>query len=76
MSRMCILSGKKPLVGNRVSHSNTKTKHRYLPNLQQKRCWSVALKKFVSLRVSVAALRTIDKIGLDRYAKNSGIKLS
>jgi len=76
MSRVCELSGKKPLVGNRISHSNIKTKHRFLPNLQKKRVWSEELKKHVTLRITTSALRTVDKIGLDRYAKKVGLKLS
>lgn len=76
MSRICALSGKSSQVGHRVSHSNVKTKHRFYPNLQKKRCWSAALNKFVTLRVSTTALRTIDKLGLDRYAKQQGIKLN
>lgn len=75
MSRVCQLSGKGGQSGHRISHSNIKSKHRFLPNLQKKRCWSVNLKKFVNLRVSTAALRTIDKIGLDAYAKRVGLKL-
>jgi len=76
MSRVCQLSGKKPQTGHRVSHSNIKTKHRFLPNLHKKRCWSNQLNKFVTIRVSAAAIRTIDKIGLDKYAKRAGLKLS
>lgn len=75
MSRVCQLSGKKAQVGHRVSHSNIKSKHRFLPNIQKKRCWSANLKKFVTLRLSTAALRTVDKIGLDAYAKRVGLKL-
>ena len=75
MSRVCELSGKRVQVGHRVSHSNIKTKHRFLPNLQKKRLWSDRMKKFVTLKVSTAALRTIDKLGLDKYAHKVGIKL-
>ena len=75
MTRRCELSGKTVLVGNRVSHSNIKTKHRFLPNLQKKKFWSAELNRFVSLRVSTSTIRTIDKLGLDAYAKKSGIKL-
>jgi large subunit ribosomal protein L28 len=75
MSRVCELSEKKPQCGHRVSHSNMKTKHRFLPNLQKKRCWSPELKKFVTLKLSTAAIRTVDKIGLDTYARKAGIKL-
>lgn len=76
MSRVCELSGKAPLVGHRVSHSNIKTKHRFLPNLHKKRLWSESLKKYVTLRITVSALRTVDKVGLDQYAKKVGLKLS
>ncbi len=75
MSRKCELSGKAVQTGNRVSHSKRHTRHRFLPNLQTKRLWSVELKRFFSLRVSTAALRTVDKIGLDAYAKKAGLKL-
>lgn len=75
MARRCDLSGKGVLVGHRVSHSNIKTKHRFLPNLQKKRFWSTALSKFVTLKVSVAAIRTIDKLGLDVFARQNNIKL-
>lgn len=73
MSRKCP-TGKGIQVGHRVSHSNIKTKHRFLPNLQTKRFWSEAKKKFVSLRVSTAAIRTIDKIGLDAFMRQNNIK--
>ncbi len=75
MSRRCELTGKGVQVGNRVSHSNVKTKHRFLPNLQTKRFWSVELTKFVTLKVSTAAIRTIDKLGLDTFARKNGVKL-
>lgn len=75
MSRVCELTGKKIQVGHRVSHSNVKTKHRFLPNLQKKRLWSSELGRYVTLRVSTAALRTVDKLGLDKFAKERGIKL-
>jgi large subunit ribosomal protein L28 len=73
MSRKCP-TGKGIQVGHRVSHSNIKTKHRFLPNLQTKRFWSDSKKKFVSLRVSTSAIRTIDKIGLDAFMRQNGIK--
>ena len=75
MSRRCELSGKGVLVGHRVSHSNIKTKHRFLPNLQKKKFWSPELGKFVTLKVSTSTIRTIDKLGLDAYARKNGIKL-
>ena len=65
MSRVCAVTGKKPLVGNNVSHANNKTKRRYLPNLQHHRFWLEAEKRFVRLRLSAAAIRTIDKNGIE-----------
>ncbi len=76
MSRVCQLTNKGPQVGNRVSHSNTKTKHRFLPNLQKKRCWSTEMNRFVSVRLSASALRTVDKLGIDMYAKRVGLSLT
>ncbi len=68
MARRCI-TGKQVLVGHRVSHSNIKTNHRFLPNLQKKRFWSDSKKAFVTLRVCTGAIRTIDKIGLDAFLR-------
>lgn len=73
MSRVCP-SGKGVQVGHRVSHSNIKTKHRFLPNLQVKRFWLESGKRFVTLRLSTSAIRTIDKIGLDKFLRRTGIK--
>jgi large subunit ribosomal protein L28 len=75
MARRCQLTGKGVQVGHRVSHSNIKTKHRFLPNLQKRRFWSPDRGRFVVLRVSTAAIRTIDKIGLDTFIRRSGIKV-
>ena len=65
MARVCQVTGKKPMVGNNVSHANNKTKRRFLPNLQERRFFSETLNRWVSLRLSNAGLRIIDKIGLD-----------
>jgi large subunit ribosomal protein L28 len=65
MSRVCQVTGKKPMVGNNVSHANNKTKRRFLPNLHQRRFWVETENRWVSLRVSQAGLRTIDKNGID-----------
>ena len=75
MSKRCELSKKGVQVGHRVSHSNIKTKHRFLPNLQKKKFWSESRKKFITLKVSTAAIRTIDKIGLDKYIRRAGLNL-
>ena len=68
MSRTCELTGKKPMVGHKVSHSNIKTKRRYLPNLVNVTVHSDATGQSYSARVSAAALRTVDKRGgLDAF---------
>jgi large subunit ribosomal protein L28 len=65
MSRVCEITGKKPAVGNRVSHANNKKRRRFLPNLHSQRFWLEGEKRWVSLRVSTAGLRTIEKKGID-----------
>ena len=68
MARRCELSGKGVMVGNNVSHANNKTKRRYLVNLQKTRLYSETLKGFVTFKVCVNTIRTIDKIGgVDNY---------
>lgn len=65
MSRVCQVTGKRPITGNNVSHANNKTKRRFLPNLHNRRFWVESENRFVSLRVSNSGLRTIDKKGID-----------
>ena len=65
MARVCDVTGKGPMVGNNVSHANNKTKRRFLPNLQYRRFWVESENRWVRLRVSSAALRLIDKNGID-----------
>ena len=65
MARVCQITGKKPMVGNRVSHANNKNKRRFLPSLHQKRFWLESEKRWVRLRLSSAAIRTIDKKGIE-----------
>ena len=65
MARVCDVTGKKPMVGNNVSHANNKTKRRFLPNLQQRRFWVESENRFVSLRLTTAGIRLIDKKGID-----------
>jgi len=65
MSRVCSVTGKKPMIGNNVSHANNKTKRRFLPNLQKRRFWVESENRWISLRVSTAGLRTIDRKGID-----------
>ena len=66
MARVCQVTGKRPMVGNMVSHANNKTKRRFLPNLQYRRFWVESENRWVRLRVSAAALRLIDKVGIDQ----------
>lgn len=65
MARVCQVTGKGPMVGNNVSHANNKTKRRFLPNLQRRRFWVESENRWVSLRLTNAALRTIDKNGIE-----------
>ena len=65
MARVCQVTGKAPMVGNNVSHANNKTKRRFLPNLQSRRFWLEGEKRWVRMRVTNAALRLIDKKGID-----------
>ncbi|MDA0226628.1 MAG: 50S ribosomal protein L28 [Proteobacteria bacterium] len=65
MARVCEVTGKKPAVGNHVSHANNKTKRRFLPNLHHRRFWVESENRWVRLRVSNAGLRLIDKNGID-----------
>ena len=65
MARVCEITGKKPMSGHNVSHANNKTKRRFLPNLQHRNFWIESENRWVSLRLSNAALRTIDKNGID-----------
>jgi large subunit ribosomal protein L28 len=65
MAKFCPVTGKGPMVGNNVSHANNKTKRRFLPNLQYRRFWIESERRFVRLRVTNAALRTIDKVGIE-----------
>ena len=65
MARKCDVTGKGPMVGNNVSHANNKTKRRFLPNLQYRRFWVESENRWVRLRITNAALRLIDKKGID-----------
>ncbi len=65
MSRVCQVTGKRPMSGNNVSHSNVKTRRRFLPNLHRHRFWVESENRWVRLRVSTKGLRIIDKKGID-----------
>ena len=66
MSRICQVTGKRPMTGHNVSHANNKTKRRFLPNLQSRRFWIASEKRWIRLRVSKQGLRLIDKNGIER----------
>ena len=65
MSRVCQVSGKRTVTGNNVSHANNHTRRRFLPNLHERRFWVASENRWVKLKVSAHALRTIDKVGID-----------
>ena len=65
MSRVCQVTGKRPITGNNVSHAKNRTRRRFLPNLQTRRFWVETEKKFVRLRVSTKGQRIIDKLGIE-----------
>ncbi len=78
MARVCQVTGKKPMSGNNVSHANNKTKRRFLPNLQNRRFFVESENRWVSLRLTNAGLRTIDKNGIDEVLADMrarGVKL-
>ncbi len=74
MSRICQITGKKPITGNRVSHSNIKTKRRFLPNLQVKRFYLPDEDRWVTLKVSSKAIRIINRIGIHAALKQAEAK--
>jgi large subunit ribosomal protein L28 len=73
MSRVCEFTGKRPASGNRVSHANNKKRRRFLPNLHTQRFWLEGEQRWVSLRVSANAMRTIEKNGLDAVVSDLGL---
>ena len=82
MSKVCQLTGKRPAVGNNVSHSNRKTRRRFLPNLQSKRFFIPETGETVRLKLSTNAIKTINKLGVYAYLKklerkgvSTGVKL-
>ena len=83
MSKVCQLTGKRPITGNNVSHSNAKTKRRFLPNIQKKRFFIPELDRWETLKVSTKAIKTINKLGIYAYLKkleragvDTGVKLN
>ena len=83
MSKVCTLTGKRPVAGNNVSHSNRKTKRRFIPNIHTKRYFIPELDKWVTIKLSAKAMRTINKLGifaylqkLERQGVKTGVKLT
>ncbi|MFP4597379.1 MAG: 50S ribosomal protein L28 [Persicimonas sp.] len=75
MSRKCNLTGKKPLVGNKVSHANNRSKMRQQPNLKNKRIYIPEEDRWVRVKLSARALRTVSKKGLLNFLKDQGLRL-
>ena len=78
MSRVCMVTGKKPVTGNNVSHAKNKTRRRFSPNIHSHRFWVESEKRFVKLRLSTNGMRIIDKNGIDAvlaYIRNSGVRV-
>lgn len=75
MTRRCKLTGKGPLAGNNVSFSQTKTRRRFLPNLQTKKVYIPELDRTVRIKMSARAMRTVDKVGLMTFLKKEGLEL-
>ena len=76
MARRCSLTGKRRNVANKVSHANNKTKTVQQPNLQSKRLWLESQKRFIRVRLSTRALRTVSRLGLDRFLAKNGLTLA
>jgi len=70
MSRVCMVTGKRPITGNNVSHAQNKTKRRFLPNLHAHRFWIESERRYIRLRVSAKGMRIIDKKGIDTVLKD------
>ena len=76
MARVCALTGKRPNTANKVSHSNIKTKKKQNPNLQTKRIWWEEGERFVRIKLSTRAMRTLRKKSLSEFAAEAGLDLS
>jgi large subunit ribosomal protein L28 len=78
MSRVCMVTGKKPVAGNNVSHAHNKTRRRFSPNIHSHRFWVESEKRFVKLRISTKGMRVIDKLGIDAVLadiRNNGARV-
>ena len=70
MSKVCQVTGKRPMSGNNVSHANNRNRRRFLPNLHYHRFWLESEKRYVKLRVSAKGMRTIDKLGIEQIVED------
>jgi large subunit ribosomal protein L28 len=70
MSRVCQVTGKRPVAGNNVSHAKNHTRRRFLPNLHKHRFWLESEKRFVRLKVSAKGMRIIDKFGIEKVVSD------
>ncbi len=78
MAKVCVVTGKKPMAGNNVSHANNKTRRRFEPNIHDKRFWVESEKRWVKLRVSAKAMKIINKRGIDSVLaelRGKGVKV-
>jgi len=78
MAQVCMVTGKRPLVGMNVSHSHTRTKRRLIPNLHSKRYWVPSENRWIRLRLSANGMRTIDKLGIEAVLadmRGRGVKI-
>lgn len=78
MSKVCMVTGKRPVTGNNVSHAKNRTRRRFNPNLHSHRFWVESEKRFVKLRLSSKGMRIIDKLGIDQVLSNiraEGVKV-
>ena len=72
MSKVCEISGKRPMTGNNVSHANNRTKRRFIPNLQNVKLYSGILQKYINLNITIRTMKTVEKNGgLDSYLINT-----
>lgn len=70
MSKICQITGKRPVTGNNVSHAKNHTKRRFLPNLHTHRFWVESENRFIKLKVSAKGMKVIDKLGIDEVLTN------
>ncbi|MBL4773879.1 MAG: 50S ribosomal protein L28 [Alcanivoracaceae bacterium] len=74
MAQVCQITGKRPMSGNNVSHSNRRTRRRFMPNLHWHKLWIPSEKRFIKLLVSLQGLRTIDKLGIEQVLIKVGLR--